>query len=132
MIYNSTLQRKTRMSRGKLERRAPLKAKLKSQMRRVRLRAKVDRKLIEWSRRVRERDDYTCQVTGVRDPLRNVAHHVAPRGRRRDLKYVVENGITVTPTIHDWIHAYPIESTAAGLLSDETYEAAAKERRAAA
>ena len=91
-----------------------------------RLRAKPDRALARWSKAVRERDDYTCQVTGIRDVERNVAHHVAPRSRRPDLRLELSNGITCTPEIHSWIHDNPIEATERGLLSDETYEAARK------
>lgn len=95
-----------------------------------RLKTKVDRKLVAWSKAVRERDDYTCQMTGLRDVQRNIAHHVAPRGRRVDLKYDIDNGITLTPEAHQWVHDHPIEATALKLLSDETYELAQKQRAA--
>ena len=98
---------------------------LKTGKRRL-LRAKVDKELRDWSRKVRERDDYTCQVTGIRDKENNVAHHKAPRSRRPDLRLDVDNGMTVTPAVHRWIHDYPIQATVLGYLSDETYEAAQK------
>lgn len=91
-----------------------------------RLKAKPDRALAKWSKAVRERDDYVCQVTGRRDEQRNVAHHVAPRSRRPDLRLDVDNGITVTPEAHQWIHDHPIEATEVGWLSSETYEAATR------
>jgi len=94
------------------------------------LKSKPDRKLIAWSKAVRERDDFTCQKCGRRDPGIVVAHHIAPRGRRRDLKYELSNGVTLCEIpCHQWVHAHPIESTAAGFLSDESYELA---RRSAA
>lgn len=96
-----------------------------------RLKSRIDRKLVAWSKAVRERDDYTCQMTGLRDVQRNIAHHVAPRGRRVDLKYDIDNGITLTPEAHQWVHDHPIEATALHLLSDETYEAAQKGLKAA-
>lgn len=92
-----------------------------------RLRARIAPKLVAWSRKVRERDDYTCQVTGIRDVENNIAHHRAPRGRRPDLRYSIDNGITVTQNIHHWIHFInPTEATKLGLLSNETYEKAMK------
>jgi hypothetical protein len=88
------------------------------------LRAKPDAKLSAWSKAVRTRDDFTCQMTGVRDVARNIAHHVAPRSRRPDLRLNVDNGITLTPEAHQWVHDYPREATAAGWLSSVTYEKA--------
>lgn len=99
--------------------------------RKKRLRATPDAKLAAWSREVRERDDYVCQMTGIRDVARNIAHHVAPRSRRPDLRLDVRNGVTLTPEAHQWVHDHPKEAQATGWLSDETYEAAEKERRAA-
>lgn len=92
-----------------------------------RLKPKIDRKLVAWSKAVRERDDYTCQKCGRRDPGIVVAHHVAPRGRRRDLKYELSNGVTLCEIpCHQWVHAHPLEATAIGLLSTETFEKARK------
>lgn len=92
------------------------------------IKAKPDPKLQAWSKAVRERDGYTCQMTGIRDVKRNIAHHVAPRSRRPDLRLDVRNGITLTPEAHQWVHDHPIEATAQGWLSDATYEAAQKQR----
>jgi 5-methylcytosine-specific restriction endonuclease McrA len=88
-----------------------------------RMKARVDRKLIEWSRKVRERDDYVCQKCGKRDEA-NHAHHVSPRSQRPDLKYDVDNGKTLCwEPCHSWVHAHPIEAERLGLLSTEKYEA---------
>ena len=73
----------------------------------------------DWSKQVRERDGHICQRCkgqGIH------AHHVAPRGRRPDLKFDVNNGICLCLPCHDWCHANPKESTAAGFLSDVPYE----------
>ena len=48
-------------------------------------------------------------------------------GSESDLKSDLNNGKTVCPDCHLWIHSNPIEATAIGLLSDETYERAKKE-----
>lgn len=80
----------------------------------ARLTAKVDRKLVAWSKAVRERDDYTCQMTGIRDVERNIAHHRAPRSRRPDLRLDIANGVTLTPESHQWVHDNPKAATEAG------------------
>jgi len=114
------------------------------------LRPKVDPELATWGRKVKKRDGNRCQWPGldynavlsmpvntiIRTQLvispcvsgdkRIDPHHIAPRGRRRDLKYVVENGICLCRTHHDWVHDNPIEAAQIGLLSEETYELAQK------
>lgn len=80
-----------------------------------------------WSQDIKERDGYICQRCGVYSK-QNHAHHVAPRSRRPDLKFDRQNGVTLCAGCHSWVHDNPIESTEAGLLSDETYEKSAKAR----
>lgn len=75
-----------------------------------------------WSQAVRQRDDHRCKRCSKRDERNNHAHHVAPRSRRPDLKRDLNNGITVCPECHNWIHSHPIEAEKLGLLSSETYE----------
>jgi hypothetical protein len=81
--------------------------------------AKPKSKEAAWSKQVRERDNHICQRCkgqGIH------AHHIAPRGRRPDLKFDVNNGITLCHQCHDWTHLHPAESTRAGFLSDVPYE----------
>lgn len=78
-----------------------------------------------WANTVKERDNHTCHRCGVKDP-HNHAHHVAPRSRRPDLKFLVENGKTLCNSCHTWVHHHPKEATAIGLLSDASYESYAK------
>lgn len=78
----------------------------------------ADRK---WQLAVREKDNHTCQRCGKQEPYIH-AHHVAPRSRRPDLKHEVSNGACLCGSCHAWVHHHPIEATALGLLSDETYE----------
>lgn len=80
-----------------------------------------------WSQAVRDRDDHRCRRCGKRDEKNNHAHHVAPRSRRPDLKSDKNNGITVCPDCHNWIHSHPVEAEALGLLSSETYEKSRRE-----
>lgn len=97
----------------------------------------------QWKRQVRTRDNQTCQFplgvvktvkcNGVDDGSRLRSphidcHHIAPRSRRRDLIYVVSNGICLCRNHHDWVHDYPSISTPMGLLSDESREFANKRR----
>jgi len=91
-----------------------------------RLVTRIDRKLAVWSRKVRERDNFTCQMTGIRDVKRNVAHHIAPRSQRPDLRLSVPNGVTLTPEAHQKVHDNPIWARENGWLSSETYEKARK------
>ncbi len=99
-------------------------------MKRGKLKAKADPKLAAWSKAVRDRDQDRCQfevpdrcVTG---DSRIDTHHIAPRGRRPDKKYDVDNGICLCRTHHDWCHANPVEAEKLGLLSSESYELAAR------
>lgn len=97
-----------------------------------RLKAKPDRALAKWSRDVRKRDGNQCQwpagcTTG---DTRIDAHHIAERSLRPDLKLSVENGIALCRTHHDWLPLNRSAAIAMGLLSDETYEAARKQRAA--
>jgi hypothetical protein len=125
LTYNEKLAR-LRDKQGKRPTRFGLKATAPFLRQRKALRARPDRKLIVWSKAVRERDDYVCQMTGTRDVKRNIAHHVAPRSRRPDLRLDPANGKTLTPEAHQWVHDHPIQATALGLLSSETFEKARK------
>jgi hypothetical protein len=48
------------------------------------------------------RDNYTCQECGVRDRLH--AHHVKPWASHPDLRYDIENGLTLCHSCHAAIH----------------------------
>ncbi len=110
-------------------------------MKRSRLKQKTDPKLAAWSKAVRERDGGKCQwperpvekILSFDSPWqfgcvtrdrRIDPHHIAPKGRRPDLKYDVNNGICLCRTHHDWVHANPFEAEKLGLLSTESYELA--------
>lgn len=53
-------------------------------------------------------------------------HHIAERSLRPDLKYDVSNGITLCRRHHDWLPLHRREAVSMGLISEETYEKAAK------
>lgn len=95
---------------------------------RKRLRAKPDPLMAAWSREVLERGGGRCQwPAGCRtDDDRIDLHHIAERSLRPDLKYDPANGIALCRTHHNWLPLHRAEAVRLGLLSEETYEAAAK------
>jgi hypothetical protein len=97
-----------------------------------RLRARPNPLMAEWTRKVLKRDGTRCQwpngcATG---DTRIDAHHIAERSLRPDLRLVIANGIALCRTHHNWLPLHRAEAVSMGLLSDETYEAAMKERAA--
>lgn len=84
----------------------------------------------QWSVSIRQRDNNTCQRCKDVAPSHD-AHHIAPRSQRPDLKFDLSNGVTLCSSCHRWVHQHPIEAVACGLLSTESYELAAKNRKAA-
>ena len=51
-----------------------------------------------WSRAVRQRDKYTCQLCGKKHPEKSHnchAHHIFTRGPHSNLRFTLENGITL-------------------------------------
>lgn len=82
----------------------------------------------QWSRSVKDRDGYRCQWPGCgKFDKHNDAHHIAPRSARPDLRYVVENGVTLDRFHHNYVHgAGRQQSIALGFLNLETYEKARK------
>ncbi len=51
-----------------------------------------------WSRKVRKRDNYTCQVCGSQENL--LAHHLDSYSSNKELRYDVGNGITICRECH--------------------------------
>lgn len=89
---------------------------------------RAEKQETEWKRQVRLRDKYKCQFPGCKYKDAYIhCHHIAPRSQRRDLIYVVSNGVCVCADHHDWIHQHPIQAVELGLLSKETREWANKE-----
>lgn len=56
-----------------------------------------------WRKSVYDRDDYTCQFCGARGVKLN-AHHRKAYAVHPDLRYQVENGITLCVPCHKKIH----------------------------
>ena len=58
----------------------------------------------EWRIKCYERDNYTCQITGIRGGDL-VVHHLYSYNKYRCLRTVIENGVTVSKDIHDLFHS---------------------------
>lgn len=54
---------------------------------------------LAWRRRVMARDEFTCQLTGIKGGELEV-HHIIPWAKAENLRYVVSNGITLSKEIH--------------------------------
>ena len=57
----------------------------------------------EWRNSVFERDDYTCQITGIKG-CRLTAHHLYSFDEYEELRLDVDNGITINKQIHKTFH----------------------------
>ena len=57
----------------------------------------------DWRKAVFERDNYTCQLTGIRGG-KLVSHHLYSWNDHKELRYVVDNGITICSTLHNKFH----------------------------
>lgn len=81
-----------------------------------------------WATAVKERDKNQCQWPGgcKSGDFRLDAHHKAKRSQRPDLKFDIDNGITLCRIHHDWTDANHDEAVRKGLLNTESYEIAHK------
>jgi len=56
-----------------------------------------------WRTAVFERDDFTCQKYGTRGG-KLVAHHINNFSERKDLRFAIDNGITLSEEAHIKFH----------------------------
>lgn len=73
----------------------------------------------EWRRQVFERDNYTCQVCGLRGATLN-AHHIQGFAEHESLRTDVNNGVTLCVDCHKTYHS-EIEHNKASLAGWEYY-----------
>lgn len=59
----------------------------------------------EWSNAVRERDGHKCKECGATGRLH--AHHVKPWKDHPELRWDVDNGVTLCPRCHQKAHEFP-------------------------
>jgi hypothetical protein len=57
----------------------------------------------KWSKEVRERDNYTCQICGENN-RRMVAHHLESYDTNEELRLDLNNGITLCQSCHNEFH----------------------------
>lgn len=58
----------------------------------------------DWRRKVFERDNYTCRICGNDKGGNLEAHHIKKRSLYPELKYNVDNGITLCKSYHESIY----------------------------
>lgn len=82
-----------------------------------------------WSKVIRERDDYTCQVCGLN--LRHVggadaSHHIAKgMGAKLAVAWDLDNGSTKCRECHRWMDTHPLDHAEwiRNWLGEERYQA---------
>lgn len=60
-----------------------------------------------WAKQVKERDNYTCQECG-KYPARVHSHHIKSFAKYPELRFDLDNGITLCIDCHSDIHGRPI------------------------
>lgn len=53
-----------------------------------------------WNTQCKIRDDYTCQICGLREPEIMVADHILPKSMHPELKFEMNNLVTLCPNCH--------------------------------
>jgi|ERR1043166_3976649 5-methylcytosine-specific restriction endonuclease McrA len=53
-----------------------------------------------WTRQAKTRDDYTCQICGLRDTEIMEVDHIIPKSVRPDLRFELTNLMTLCPNCH--------------------------------
>lgn len=70
-----------------------------------------------WKKKVKERDNYTCQKCGAAlDPRRADAHHLLPQWFMPERAFDENNGITLCKKCHKQLHGV------GGTIKDNDYE----------
>ena len=55
-----------------------------------------------WQRQALIRDDYTCQMCGLRDPEIMEVDHIVPKSVAPELRHKLYNLVTLCPNDHRW------------------------------
>jgi predicted restriction endonuclease len=64
---------------------------------------RITYKYRKWRESVLMRDNYTCQNCGVKEEIMNV-HHIKSFSEHKDLRYDIDNGITLCEKCHKKLH----------------------------
>lgn len=59
-------------------------------------------KMNNWCKSVKRRDNYICQKCGTNENIH--AHHIKPKSKFPELKYIVENGMSLCQKCHFDLH----------------------------
>jgi 5-methylcytosine-specific restriction endonuclease McrA len=62
-----------------------------------------DKRNVEWRKKIFERDDYTCQITGKKGGDL-VAHHLKLYSKHKELRFEIDNGVTLNKEFHKFVH----------------------------
>lgn len=62
--------------------------------------------LQSWSKAIRSRDNHICQVCGIRDEIKNIAHHILHKAHYPHLAFNINNGITLCYKCHRECHQF--------------------------
>lgn len=65
-------------------------------------RRNLDPRVNEWTKSVLERDRYTCQISGEKGEM--VAHHIRSWESNKDIRFDINNGITISRHLHLLFH----------------------------
>lgn len=65
-------------------------------------RRNLDPRVAEWTKSVLERDKYTCQISGEKGEM--VAHHIRSWESNKDIRFDINNGITISRHLHLLFH----------------------------
>jgi 5-methylcytosine-specific restriction endonuclease McrA len=59
----------------------------------------------EWANNIYKRDNYTCQECGIKCRAKNIiAHHIKPFADYPEIRFDINNGITLCRSCHKKIH----------------------------
>lgn len=64
----------------------------------------LEHKLRSWRRSVYRRDNFTCQICNQHGGTLN-AHHLKSFAKYKELRFDIDNGITLCYECHRWIHS---------------------------
>lgn len=62
-----------------------------------------DERFVKWAKKVKKRDDYTCQICGAKNTYLN-SHHMNSWNWAINERYNIDNGVTLCVNCHNRFH----------------------------